>query len=493
MGGLPVTWADVLENLGRGTNRFIGLFVGAYEGIKATFDMLPAAVGDNAIQAINAVIAAIEKLIAKAAKGINTLRTGFNALPSWMRGGVVAPMIDPPDLGRVTNTFAGAGKQAGDAFAGAFNEAMSRDYVGEFGENLKNDANLRAFVRNIDGTLDSLERGTPSTEGFGNAPPTTPSAAGGAAARTRKPRANEYERETQQIVERTAAIRAETEAQAKINPLVNDFGHAIAKARVEQELLSSAKKAGIEITPQLRAEIEQLSSAYAAAEVGSGELAEAQGKIVERAQEMAALREDALGGLIRDLAHGTSGADALSSALGKVGDKLIDMATSSLLSPSGGGGLFSALFSGLTGGLGASAAPMSATGSLWAGGGYTGDGGKHQPKGVVHGGEFVFSKASVQRIGVGNLDELHKATKGYAEGGLVAAMTPRLPKMNGGGKSAPGQNVHVTVGVKMDREGNIRPFVESIARSETRSGLDQYDSMLPDRITQVSRDPKFRG
>lgn len=56
----------------------------------------------------------------------------------------------------------------------------------------------------------------------------------------------------------------------------------------------------------------------------------------------------------------------------------------------------------------------------FAGGGYTGDGGKYQEMGVVHGGEFVFSKVATQRIGVENLAFQHNMAKqGYAEGGPV--------------------------------------------------------------------------
>lgn len=49
-------------------------------------------------------------------------------------------------------------------------------------------------------------------------------------------------------------------------------------------------------------------------------------------------------------------------------------------------------------------------------GGYTGDGGKHEPKGIVHGGEFVFTKESTSRIGT---DNLYALMRGYANGGLV--------------------------------------------------------------------------
>ncbi|MDZ5682856.1 phage tail tape measure protein [Enterobacter hormaechei] len=52
-------------------------------------------------------------------------------------------------------------------------------------------------------------------------------------------------------------------------------------------------------------------------------------------------------------------------------------------------------------------------------GGYTGDGGKYQPKGVVHGGEFVFTKESTSALGVGNLYSLMRSAQGYANGGYV--------------------------------------------------------------------------
>lgn len=56
----------------------------------------------------------------------------------------------------------------------------------------------------------------------------------------------------------------------------------------------------------------------------------------------------------------------------------------------------------------------------FASGGYTGDGGKLDPAGIVHKCEFVMSKAGTQRIGVSNLDRLHKtALQGYSGGGAV--------------------------------------------------------------------------
>ncbi|MFU8908584.1 phage tail tape measure protein [Proteus sp. DFP240708] len=60
-------------------------------------------------------------------------------------------------------------------------------------------------------------------------------------------------------------------------------------------------------------------------------------------------------------------------------------------------------------------------------GGYTGHGGKFEPKGIVHGGEFVFTKEATAKLGVGNLYRLMHAAQGYASGGFVGAVTGRIP------------------------------------------------------------------
>lgn len=82
---------------------------------------------------------------------------------------------------------------------------------------------------------------------------------------------------------------------------------------------------------------------------------------------------------------------------------------------------------GFLGGGGAAAAAGSGTmtgfsetisRSGFAAGGYTGDGGKFEPKGVVHGGEFVVRKEVVSQPGMrDHLDRLNR--KGYASGGYV--------------------------------------------------------------------------
>lgn len=58
----------------------------------------------------------------------------------------------------------------------------------------------------------------------------------------------------------------------------------------------------------------------------------------------------------------------------------------------------------------------------FASGGYTGAGGKNEPAGVVHRGEYVINAESTRRIGRGYLDRLN----GYAAGGMVGSFGPSV-------------------------------------------------------------------
>lgn len=104
-------------------------------------------------------------------------------------------------------------------------------------------------------------------------------------------------------------------------------------------------------------------------------------------------------------------------------------------------GIFGTLFSGFAGagasaagnGLaaGSAGATSSSLGASAAGytskfgfsdGGYTGDGGKYEPKGVVHGGEFVVRKEVVSQPGAREfLERMNANAKGYADGGYVGS------------------------------------------------------------------------
>jgi hypothetical protein len=90
----------------------------------------------------------------------------------------------------------------------------------------------------------------------------------------------------------------------------------------------------------------------------------------------------------------------------------------------------------------------------YAAGGYTGDGGKYQPAGVVHAGEFVFPQEAVKRLGVGNLAAL-AGLRGYSAGGLVKSVGSAI----GGVASKVGGFVSDTAGWLTDPIGHLKDLV----------------------------------
>lgn len=213
-------------------------------------------------------------------------------------------------------------------------------------------------------------------------------------------RADEFERETEQLLKRTAALKAGTLAQAEINPLLEDFGFAAEFASARTELLLAAQQAGIPITAELRGQIDQLALGYANAAAASGELEATQADAMQRAQELGRLRQDTIGGFAKDLMNGVTAADAFNNALGRIADRLIDMALNAAFpaTPTAGGGLgaLGSLGGGMGGGLrtmlgGPFGAILGGLGGFlgFASGTANTGGRRGEPRGIVHGQEAV--------------------------------------------------------------------------------------------------------
>lgn len=142
------------------------------------------------------------------------------------------------------------------------------------------------------------------------------------------------------------------------------------------------------------------------------------------------------GGILKGLIDGTlSWRDALSQAV-SVAFKLMQSINPNFL----GGGFFQGLLGGLLG---------------FANGGYTGNGPASSVAGVVHGKEYVFSAAATAKIGKGNLDALHNAARGYANGGYV---TPAMPR------PANDQPIRIELVSRFDADGGFDSAVERSSR-----------------------------
>lgn len=203
------------------------------------------------------------------------------------------------------------------------------------------------------------------------------------------------------------------------------------------------------ITDALRAKIDTLAASYADAAAASDQLDASQAEAVQSAERAASLRRETIGGFVNDLRNGVDASEALSNALGRLADRMADMALDALFAPQAGGGaapLAGLLGAGAGGGTGLLGTLLGGVGAFFgfaSGTGNTG-GRRGEPRGIVHGQEAVVPLPSGGKIPV---------------------------QLQGGGKTEETrQHTHVTVGVEVDGEGSIRAFVkDQVTKSEKRA------------------------
>ncbi|KPF47065.1 phage tail length tape measure family protein [Rhizobium sp. AAP43] len=225
----------------------------------------------------------------------------------------------------------------------------------------------------------------------------------------------------------------------------------------ERQVANALRRAGAAATDEQRAKIEQLVEATYAER-------DALKASQEAMKELQAIGKDVLQGIVSDLRAGKSGAEIFANVLDKIIDKLANIAIDSISSSLfGGGGFLSSIFRG------------------FAGGGYTGNGGKYEPAGIVHKGEYVFDAEATRRIGAGNLKRL----AGYAKGGLVGGGA------SGQAAGAIGGGAVITYAPVIDARG---ASVEAVARLERTMQQDRQNlTKVIDSRMSVSRIRKTRA
>lgn len=295
-----------------------------------------------------------------------------------------------------------------------------------------------------------------------------------------------YGNELQQLQERTNALQAATSAQAALNPLVADYGQAVATAEARQKLLNAAQEQGKAVTPEMAAQIDAAAQAYGNATAAAKKLQEQQESVKQSAENALGTARDVTKGLITDLASGKSGAEALSNALSKIGDAILDNVLDKVFTLQNFGGIFGGLFGG-------GQASLAASGSivgLFADGGYTGDGGKYEPKGIVHGGEYVLTKEATRRIGVGNLDAMQRgAMRGYASGGYVgnapSIRKPDLKAANGNGATV--QQISISAPVTVNGSAGTAQQNQDLAERTAKEMEQTMRAVVADEFRRQSR------
>ncbi|MEO9697570.1 MAG: hypothetical protein ABJF86_10460 [Tateyamaria sp.] len=278
---------------------------------------------------------------------------------------------------------------------------------------------------------------------------------------------SDWDAELTSLAEETAALKLEAEALLNVTGAQIQRGDAMALAQTKAELLNAALRSGMADTPALRAQIEGLADEYVQAS-NSAELAAS--KITE-VQEASQRGANSIANVFEGMA---TGALTAKEAVGRLIIEVIKLSLKKRLleTASNAGGWLGKIVGVIGGG--------------FSEGGYTGDGGKMQPAGVVHKGEYVMSKSATRAIGVGNLERLHSTAKrGYSGGGLVGGNAPRLAGGNfknisvsvsapitieGRNNATPEQDAALSKSIGREMEGVMRSTVVSEIRNQMRNG-----------------------
>lgn len=254
----------------------------------------------------------------------------------------------------------------------------------------------------------------------------------------------------------------------------------IGMTSVERAQANALRRAGSAATDEQKAKIAQLvEQTYAERDALRANQ--------EAMRELQEISRDVLQGVVSDLRAGKSGADILANALSNVADRLLNDVVNALTQVNGvgggGGGFLSGLFN-LFGG-GGSKFPSS-SGGLYSDGGYTGPGGKYQPAGVVHKGEYVFDQDAVRRAGgPGAMDALRRQIKGFADGGFVGDRPLSSMPFHSSKNSAASPSV--TIPINIDATG-----ADSAGLARVERQLAKLKAELPGTIIGTVKDAQGR-
>lgn len=259
---------------------------------------------------------------------------------------------------------------------------------------------------------------------------------------------------------------------------------AAAKLRYEQAMLAEAQRAGITLTDQQRQEIANLAAGMAQAEGSVQSYVQTQEQAAVAAQFFGQQAVDALSGLL-------TGTMTAEQALQQLLQTLVKAALQAALLGEGP-------LAGLLGGkpkapTGSSGGGKKGLGSILGGflgfesGGYTGHGGKHEPAGVVHRGEYVMSKRAVGNIGVGNLEALHQsALRGYSGGGLVGGSKFASAAKEAKAKDN-GPQITISAPVTVNASGGTPEANADLAKQVTREMEATMRGVVVDELRRQMR------
>lgn len=270
--------------------------------------------------------------------------------------------------------------------------------------------------------------------------------------------------------------KAATEALAKTRGLSErEAARAAERAKVEADYLAKGGKEG---DPQLTAMMDALDNRYKEEDAKRADwLAGAKNAFAEYGEEamnmydnIGNIASQALNGLSQQMADFlTTGQANFKDFAKSIISLIVEMITKMVI------------FNSISGMMGGSTWTMGSLMKGFSGGGYTGDGGKYDPAGIVHKGEFVFTKEATQRIGARNL---YRLMRGYANGGSVGSSGYSRASTGGAGLAYSFGDINVDINNGNDPKGmetGVRMLVADVLRREMGQGGSIYNFVMERR------------
>jgi muramidase (phage lysozyme) len=288
--------------------------------------------------------------------------------------------------------------------------------------------------------------------------------------------------------DRTELIRQQDAARKSLNQSVQEgldlarFEQSISGMSASQQRLElavyqaeqEAKRAGITLTDQELAKLREKIALTQQLDGTNQQVAASADGLKNAQQYFAESFTSSLSGLL-------TGTQTLNGALQNLLSSLIDATLQAAL-----------LGKGPLAGLGGVGTGLLGMLFGFSEGGYTGDGGKYQPAGVVHRGEYVMSKKATSRIGVGNLEALHRdALGGFADGGYVGdAPSIRKPDLKPA-NSNPTNVVTIAPAITVNASGGEPSQNADLAARVGKQVEQQLKGMVAEQIRIAARPGNF--
>ncbi len=331
---------DIVGDAKAGVNSIIGFFVGGFNGIKAAWGLLPAAIGDVVYTTAEFVLKGTELMVNKVIKMISGFIGGVYDGLSGLASKVGIDIgtfkgIGEVDFGTVTNPYKDKAGEAASMIAKEMQATQGSDYVGKGIEAIGNYASTAAGkIKDLaKGLVDVNEKSKKKTGGG-------------------KTEVEKYDDIVKGAERRIASLEAEQRA-------IGLTAEAAAALRYEQQFLNEAQQRGITLSDAQKSQLLALAQTMASVEASTKKMGEALdfSKMLTKG-----FFDDFFSSLEQGKSVWESFGDAALGVLDKIADKLLNDVVDALFevssAGSGSGGLLGGILS-LFGGGGASSDPWA--------------------------------------------------------------------------------------------------------------------------------------